>query len=164
MLSFRRLRPRDSDRGSIALWVIMLTFSVIVLVALIVDGGQLMNAKERAADMAEQAARAAANDVNVASLRAGKVAINPDACANPGGPAASLVASYGKGIGVTAVIPASGCLTGTKMTALGLQHFATVTVDVSTVPIIPIGIFGSYQVPAQATAFLECGINQGVAC
>jgi hypothetical protein len=50
------------------------------------------------------------------------------------------------------------------MTAIGLQHFATVTVEVTTVPVIPLGIFGSYQVPARATAFLECGVNQGVAC
>jgi Flp pilus assembly protein TadG len=161
--------PRAGDRGSVALWVIIFTFAVIVLVALIVDGGQLMNAKERAADVAEQAARAAANDVSVADLRAGTVAIDPGACANPGGPAASLVASYARGIGVTAVMPASygnqpGCHTGTAMTAIGLQHFATVTVEVTTVPVIPLGIFGSYQVPAQATAYLECGVNQGVAC
>jgi Flp pilus assembly protein TadG len=162
-------RPRsDGERGSIALWVIIFTFAVIVLVALMVDGGQLMNAKERAADVAEQAARAAANDVSVADLRAGKVAIAPGACA-PDGPAASLVASYGQGIGATAVIPAiyrgsQGCTTGTKMTATGPAHFATVTVTVTTVPVIPIGIFGSYQVPATATAVLECGINQGVAC
>jgi len=157
-------RPRAGDRGSVALWVIIFTFAVLVLVALIVDGGQLMNAKERAADVAEQAARAAANDVNVADLRAGTVTIDPGACANPGGPAASLVASYAKGIGVTAVIPATGCNTGTAMTAIGLQHFATVTVEVTTVPVIPLGIFRSYQVPARATAFLECGVNQGVAC
>jgi len=161
-------RSRSDDRGSIALWVIIFTFAVIVLVALMVDGGQLMNEKERAADVAEQAARAAANDVSVADLRAGKVAIATGACA-PGGPAASLVASYGQGIGVTAVIPATyrgsqGCTTGLKMTATGPAHFATVTVEVTTVPVIPIGIFGSYQVPATATAVLECGINQGVAC
>jgi Flp pilus assembly protein TadG len=161
-------RLRTSDNGSVALWVIIVTFIVIVLMTLVVDGGQLLNAKERAADVAEQAARAAAADVSVPGLRSGAVAINPDACA-PGGPAEALVASYDQGIGVTAVIPASygnkpGCLTGTVLTAAGLQHFATVTVEVTTVPVIPIGIFGSYQVPSQATAFLECGVNQGVAC
>ncbi|HLQ54651.1 MAG TPA: pilus assembly protein TadG-related protein, partial [Streptosporangiaceae bacterium] len=72
-------RSRAGDRGSVALWVIIFTFAVLVLVALIVDGGQLMNAKERAADVAEQAARAAANDVNVVDLRAGTVAIDPGA-------------------------------------------------------------------------------------
>lgn len=162
------LRPGAGDRGSVALWVIVFTFAVIVLTALIVDGGQLLNAKERAADVAEQAARAAVDDVNVAALRGGTVAINADACA-PGGPAASVVASYAQGIGATAVIPAAyggrlGCSTGTVLRAAGAQHFATVTVEITTVPVIPIGIFGSYQVPGQATAYLECGINQGVAC
>jgi hypothetical protein len=49
-------------------------------------------------------------------------------------------------------------------TAAGQQHFATVTVEITTQPVIPIGIFGSYQVPATQTAFLDCGITQGVAC
>src|SRR5260370_11809677 len=99
-------RPRAGDRGSVALWVIIFTFAVLVLVALIVDGGQLMNAKERAADVAEQAARAAANDVNVADLRAGTVPIDPGACATPGGPAPSLLASYPTPIPVPPLPPA----------------------------------------------------------
>jgi Flp pilus assembly protein TadG len=164
----RAARPGDADRGSVALWVVIFTFAVLVLLTFVVDGGQLMNSKERAADMAEQAARAAANDIDIATLRGGAIQISPDAC-DAGGPAASLVASYAKGTGLQAEIPPSyhsqpGCHTGTVTTAAGQQHFATVTVDVATAPVIPLGIFGSYQVPATETAFLDCGINQGVAC
>ena len=159
---------RPGDRGSVAVWTVIFTFAVLLLLTFVVDGGQLMNAKERAADAAEQAARAAANDIDITSLRTGQVAISAQAC-DPAGPAASLVASYAKGTGLNAVIPPSyhgqpGCQTGITVTGAGRQHFATVTVEVSTAPVIPIGIFGSYQVPATETAFLDCGVNQGVAC
>ena len=161
-------RPGASDRGSVALWVVILTFAVLVLATFVVDGGQLMNARERAADMAEQAARATVNDLDIAALRSGQIVISRAACA-PGGPAASLVASYAQGTGVTAVVPASyhnqpGCMAGTVQTAAGQRHYATVTVEITTRPVIPIGIFGSYQVPATQTAYLDCGITQGVAC
>jgi Flp pilus assembly protein TadG len=160
--------PAAGDRGSVALWVVIFTFAVLVLATFVVDGGQLMNARERAADMAEQAARATVNDLDITALRSGQIVISPGACA-PGAPAASLVASYARGAGVTAAVPASyhsqpGCTTGTVRTAAGQQHFATVTVEITTQPVIPIGIFGSYQVPATQTAFLDCGITQGVAC
>jgi Flp pilus assembly protein TadG len=160
--------PPGRDRGSVALWAVIVTFAVLVLLTFVVDGGQLMNAKERAADVAEQAARAAANDIDITQLRSGQVAISPQAC-DTAGPAASLVASYAKGTGLNAVIPASyrnqpGCKTGTMVTGTGPQNFATVTVEVTTNPVIPLGIFGSYQIPATETAFLDCGVTQGVAC
>ena len=63
-----------SDRGSVSLWVVIFAFTTLALLVLVVDGGQAMNAKSRAADIAEQAARAAADDVNVGDLRAGTVA------------------------------------------------------------------------------------------
>src|SRR5437660_310649 len=56
----RRLR---GDRGTFALWTVLFTIAAIFLTALLVDGGDAINAKERAADLAEQAARAAANDL-----------------------------------------------------------------------------------------------------
>jgi Flp pilus assembly protein TadG len=42
---------------------------VIALAGLLVDGGLTIHARERAADIAEQAARAAADEVDVAYLR-----------------------------------------------------------------------------------------------
>src|SRR6185437_8108007 len=52
-----------TDRGSVSLWLVIFAFTTIALLVLVVDGGQTMNAKSRAADIAEQAARAAADDV-----------------------------------------------------------------------------------------------------
>jgi len=62
-------RRHHADRGSVSLWLVIFAFTTIALLVLVVDGGQTMNAKSRAADIAEQAARAAADDVNVGQLR-----------------------------------------------------------------------------------------------
>jgi Flp pilus assembly protein TadG len=164
-----RAQP-GGDRGSVAVWLVIVAFAFIVLLTLVVDGGQVMNAKERAADIAEQAARATVGDIDVTALRgsAGRISVSADAC-TASGPAASLVAAYARGTGVSADIPASyhgrpGCWTGTVRTPTGVQHFATVTVEITTRPVIPFGVFGSFQVPATQTAFLDCGVTQGVAC
>ena len=57
------------DRGSVSLWVVIFAFVTLALLILIVDGGQVIVAKSRAADIAQQAARAAADDINPAALR-----------------------------------------------------------------------------------------------
>src|SRR5450759_4709566 len=67
-------QPADSERGSIAVFTVVFAIAVIFLTALILDGGIAMNAKERAADIAEQAARAAASNIDVRALRATGVA------------------------------------------------------------------------------------------
>ena len=46
----------NSDRGSVSLWVVMFAFVTLALLILVVDGGQVIIAKSRAADIAEQAA------------------------------------------------------------------------------------------------------------
>ncbi len=51
------------------MFTVVFAVAVVFLTALIVDGGIAMNAKERAADIAEQAARAAAGDIDIAGLR-----------------------------------------------------------------------------------------------
>ena len=94
MKALGRLRPgpaAERERGSVAVFTVVFAVAVLFLTALIVDGGIAMNARERAADIAEQAARAAAGTIGIAGLRAGGVAaIGPGAC----GRAASLVSAY----------------------------------------------------------------------
>ena len=80
----RRLIQNTSDRGSVSLWVVIFAFVTLALLILIVDGGQVIVAKSRAADIAEQAARAAADDINPAALRNGQVTIAAGACDTPG--------------------------------------------------------------------------------
>ncbi|MQA95986.1 MAG: pilus assembly protein [Streptosporangiales bacterium] len=83
---------RGSDRGTMAMFMVIFAFFVLVLGGLVLDGGMAIQARQRATDVAEQAARAAANDIDVAHLRAtGAVRINDTAC----GRAAAFVAQDG---------------------------------------------------------------------
>ena len=63
-----RLIQNTGDRGSVSLWVVIFAFVTLALLILIVDGGQVIVAKSRAADIAQQAARAAVDDINPAAL------------------------------------------------------------------------------------------------
>jgi Flp pilus assembly protein TadG len=61
-------RPR-SDRGTVAMFTSIFALFVLVLAGLLVDGGLAIHARQRAADIAEQAARAAADDIDLNYLR-----------------------------------------------------------------------------------------------
>jgi Flp pilus assembly protein TadG len=63
-------RDGDGDRGSGAIAVVIFALLFIALAAFVVDGGMTVAKRERAADLAEQAARAAAQDIDVDALRA----------------------------------------------------------------------------------------------
>lgn len=72
-----------SDRGTVSMFTVLLTPTVFILAGLLFDGGLAIHARQRAYDMAEQAARVAANDIDEQKLRAdGTVQIKGgnDAC------------------------------------------------------------------------------------
>lgn len=142
-----------ADRGSIALYLSIFTIAAFALLVLLVDGGMAINAKERAADIAEQAARAAANQVDVADLRAPDptVVIGPGACAA----AARIVAQYQVTSHTSAAMGECDALPGAAK--------ATVYVSVQTTPVIPL-LFGSFTMTADASAYPACGITQGGQC
>jgi Putative Flp pilus-assembly TadE/G-like len=62
----RRLR---ADRGSTALFVAVFAPAMIFMAGLVIDGGAALEARQRASDIAEQAARAGAGQCDVAKLR-----------------------------------------------------------------------------------------------
>jgi Flp pilus assembly protein TadG len=139
-------------------FTVVFALAIVFLTALIVDGGIAMNAKERAADIAEQAARAAAGNIDVAGLRArGVAAIGPGSC----GLAASLVRAYSQqdSSGVDRVTGAT--MTGCVATA-GTQT-ATVAVAITTQPLVG-GILGTFTETARETATTECGVARGAVC
>jgi hypothetical protein len=75
--------PGDGERGSLAVFVVLFSVAVLVMAGLLVDGGASINARLRAADIAEQAARAAADTIDVERLRATgqvRIAAGGDAC------------------------------------------------------------------------------------
>jgi Flp pilus assembly protein TadG len=149
----------NRDRGSVSLWVVMFAFVTLALLILVVDGGQVIVAKSRAADIAEQAARAAADDIDPGALRNGDVTIAAGACGIPG-PASELVSTYQKGVGVTATM--MRCTPGTGPEG---APDVTVQVQVSMKPFLPVNPFGTITVTATETAFLACGTADArVAC
>jgi Putative Flp pilus-assembly TadE/G-like len=75
------VRRPAGDRGTVALFTTIFAMFVLILAGLLVDGGLTIHARQRAADIAEQAARAAADTVDEPYLRqTGKARIvNTDA-------------------------------------------------------------------------------------
>lgn len=75
--------PRqDAEHGAVAVVVPILTVGMLAMAGLVVDGGAALAARGRAADVAQQAARAGADALAPASLRTGNPAgltVNPPA-------------------------------------------------------------------------------------
>ena len=144
-------RP-GAERGSVAVFVVFFTVVALALASLLVDVGNAVNAQERAADLAEQAARAAANSISVAGLRNGTVVIDQaTACAT----AQQLVRAYAQSSGIDAGMAAPCTYPSPRQ--------VTVYVSITTTPIIS-SFFGSFTMKAHETACAEYGITQGVAC
>lgn len=143
-------QPRD--RGSVSLFVLFFSIAALALASLLVDVGEAINAQERAADLAEQAARAAADTINVASLRSGAVTIDQStAC----GSAQNLIQTYATTTGIRAAMSQPCAYPGPRQ--------VTVYVSVTTTPLIS-AFFGSFTMSAHESACAEYGITQGVGC
>jgi Flp pilus assembly protein TadG len=57
------------DEGAISLYIAIMAVAFIAMLGLVVDGGGALSTRERAADLATQAARAGANSFTATSLR-----------------------------------------------------------------------------------------------
>jgi Flp pilus assembly protein TadG len=99
-----RTRLRNNDRGSGAAAVIIFAALFMVLAAFVIDGGLSISQRERAADIAEQAARYAAEDIDQTALRNhGTIVINDADCT-------ARVRQFAQQSGLSAPdIAASGC-------------------------------------------------------
>ena len=65
-----RGRPRRrGDQGAVALYMSLIMVGLMVMAGLVIDGGAALEVRQRAADIAEQAARAAGQECDVALLR-----------------------------------------------------------------------------------------------
>jgi Flp pilus assembly protein TadG len=146
--------PRPADRGSITLFAVIFTMAVIFLALMLADFGNRMNAEERAADTAEQAARAAADTLNPADLRTGQVVIDGAAACEA---ATTLVNQYKNLSGIDATL--TNCTAGDP-----IPRQATVTVMVTTTPILSAFLTGGYTVKVTESACAEFGITTGAAC
>jgi Flp pilus assembly protein TadG len=70
-------RDQDNERGSLTLFAVVLAFGLLAMAGLVIDGGTKLTAQRRANHLAEQAARAGAQSVDLATVRAGQPALHP---------------------------------------------------------------------------------------
>jgi ketopantoate hydroxymethyltransferase len=147
-----RSTPGRADQGSVTVFVVFFSMVALALASLLVDAGNAVNAQERAADLAEQAARAAADAVSVADLRTGTVVIDQaTACTD----ALNLIQAYAHASQVDAAMTAPCTYPSPRQ--------VTVYVSVTTTPLIS-AFFGSFTMRAHETACAEFGITGGVGC
>ncbi|MEU5988982.1 pilus assembly protein TadG-related protein [Spirillospora sp. NPDC047418] len=129
--------PRG-DRGTIAMYTVLFTPVVLLLAGLLVDGGLAIHARQRAADMAEQAARAGANQIDTDALRAtGKPVLDPGRARAA---ACDLLAAYPDEV------------TASQCDANGQEVAVTVQISVKPQLLGIIPGFGEFRLTAGATA------------
>lgn len=96
-------RPRH-DAGNASIILVLLTPALLAVAGLVVDGGRAINARQRAADQAEQAARAAVDALDIDAVRSGDtLVLNPVAATDA---AQRYLAAVG-GTGIVEVAPES---------------------------------------------------------
>ncbi len=148
----RSRRSGRADRGSVTVFVVFFSLAALALSSLLVDVGNAVNAQERAADLAEQAARAAADAISVVGLRNGTVVIDQaTACTD----ALNLIHAYAQASRIDAAMTAPCTYPSPRQ--------VTVYVSVTTTPLIS-AFFGGFTMKAHETACAEFGITRGVAC
>ncbi len=120
------------DAGNASIILVLIAPAIFGVAGLVVDGGRALNARQLAADQAEQAARAAADAVDVDAIRAGTgFVIDP------------LVARHA----AERYLAAAG---GTGSVAVG-QGFVTVTVTATT-PTAFLAVAGINHISVTGTA------------
>jgi Flp pilus assembly protein TadG len=137
--------PPGRDRGTVSIFTVIFALFVILLAGLLVDGGLAIHARQRAADIAEQGARAAADDIDLTDLRAtGEPRIADGACAQ----ARRLVAKYPEAGG------AVGCAVSVDRRTATVQ--VTIEVELQLLSIVP--GFGTFTMTSKASAQPEAGV------
>ncbi|WP_281173440.1 TadE/TadG family type IV pilus assembly protein [Actinomadura rifamycini] len=140
--ALRHAAPRSGgasrDRGTVSLYVVLFTPVVFLLAGLLVDGGLAIHARQRAADMAEQAARAGANEIDLAALRAtGEPVVDPGRARAA---ACELLTAYGD------EVAGADCAASTQEVTVTVR----ITVEPQFLAIFP--GFGAFTMTSDATA------------
>jgi Flp pilus assembly protein TadG len=135
----QRLAGEDAERGSIALYFAITALAALVMAGLVIDGGAALATRERAADLATQAARAGATALTPTSLRGAPTDLQADPTAAT--QAADAILSDGG---------ATGAVTVTGDTVTVTAHVPRHTVILSAVGLTDI----SQTATASATALV----------
>jgi Flp pilus assembly protein TadG len=139
-----RIHRPSGERGSFTFAVIFWALIAMMLAGLVVDGGLAITERQRAGDIAEQAARAGAEVLNPDDLRQGTLVIEADAACN-----------RAQAVGAASGLPAGAVVCdvpGTAVTSTGQTVPAlTVHVKITYSPIL-LGMFYSKDLTAKASA------------
>ena len=138
--------PRlTDDRGAVSIIIVLLAGAFFGLAGLVWDGGRAITARQHAADLAEQAARAGADDLDLTAIR-------DDGVGNIDVPRATVDACHY----VHVASPDSGC------TATATGQAVTVRVTTHT-PTALLGIIGvsSFTTHGYASASAVRGVITG---
>lgn len=74
-------RRRAGERGQVVTFVVGITLAMLLLIGLTVDGGRILDARQRALDEAQEAARSAAQQLDQTALHSGGGAVIDPAAA-----------------------------------------------------------------------------------
>lgn len=100
MLSAMRSLGAD-ERGRVTAFVVIITAACLLFAGLVLDGGLALAAKSRAIGQAQEAARAGAQELDLAAYRSGGIArLNPSA-------ARAAAQRYLRSVGATGKVSAS---------------------------------------------------------
>lgn len=130
----RRDTDGDTDRGSVAAYLVVMAVALFALAGLVLDGGAALTAHGRAADVAAQAARAGADALDGTSLR------SPTPAGLTANPAAARAAA--QAVLSAADVQGEVTVTGSRVTVSA--HAAK--------PTAILGIVGIDEVGGSATA------------
>jgi Flp pilus assembly protein TadG len=139
--------PGTHDSGAATVLLLLLTPALFALAGLVLDGGRQLTARQHAADLAEQAARAGADQLDTATLRAtGTTQLDADTVAR--------VACHF----VSTVEPTATCIASIQRSPQGSQVQVQVRTVQRTVMLGLIGI-NAFHTAGTATAQPVTGIR-----
>lgn len=143
--AFRQVHTRE--QGAATVLLVLLTPAVLALAGLVLDGGTGLSARQRSADLAEQAARAGADRLDTSALRA--------AGTGQLDPAAARAAACGY---VHTVEPGATC---TATVVLGSRGQAVTVHVLTSTPTVLLGLVGvnTLHTDGAATAQAVTGVR-----
>ncbi|SHN52500.1 hypothetical protein SAMN05660350_00393 [Geodermatophilus obscurus] len=77
MTSRERIRGQDAERGALGVFLAVLVPGLLLIIGLAVDGGAKVAATQRANAIADEAARAGGQALDVSAALAGQVRVDP---------------------------------------------------------------------------------------
>ncbi|NIJ10512.1 Flp pilus assembly protein TadG [Saccharomonospora amisosensis] len=119
----------DDENGRVTAFVVLITTACLLFAGLVLDGGLALSAKTRAIGQAEEAARAGAQELDLAAYRSGGAArLQPTA-------AISAAQRYLNSVGASGTVTVAGNTVNVSVTAhqptqlLGLIGITDITVS-----------------------------------